>query len=81
MRSDSTSGKRSGRRSCNGSSAEGVGSRDLDDRPRLARVLVWQGNLDMLAGYPTESFQKLREGYEIAVDIGDEGLALSRYSP
>jgi class 3 adenylate cyclase/tetratricopeptide (TPR) repeat protein len=51
-------------------------ARRLDDRPRLARVLVWQGNLDMLAGYPTESFQKLREGYEIAVENGDEELAL-----
>jgi class 3 adenylate cyclase/tetratricopeptide (TPR) repeat protein len=55
--------------------AEGI-ARHLDDRPRLARVLVWQGNLDMLAGYPSESFQKLREGYEIAVDTGDEELAL-----
>lgn len=51
-------------------------ARHLHDRPRLARVLVWQGNLDMLSGYPTESFQKLREGYAIAVDTGDEELAL-----
>ena len=54
---------------------EGI-ARRLHDRQRLARVLVWQGNLDMLAGYPSESFQKLREGYEIAVETGDEELAL-----
>jgi len=51
-------------------------ARDLSDRPRLAQVLVWQGNVQMLAGYPTASFQALREGYQIAVEIGNEALAL-----
>jgi class 3 adenylate cyclase/tetratricopeptide (TPR) repeat protein len=51
-------------------------TRELGDRARLARSLVWQGNLLMLAGFPGTSFERLREGYEIAVDLGDEELAL-----
>jgi class 3 adenylate cyclase/tetratricopeptide (TPR) repeat protein len=51
-------------------------ARERHDATRLGRALIWQGNLHMLAGFPTESFPLLREGYEIAVQTGDEALAL-----
>jgi class 3 adenylate cyclase/tetratricopeptide (TPR) repeat protein len=51
-------------------------ARERNDDTRLGRALIWQGNLYMLAGFPTESFPLLREGYEIAVKTGDEALAL-----
>jgi class 3 adenylate cyclase/tetratricopeptide (TPR) repeat protein len=54
-------------------------ARALDDKGRLAQVLVAKGNVYALSGFPGTGFEPLLEAYELAREVGDESLFIMPY--
>jgi len=51
-------------------------SRAAGDKRRLARALSWTGNIHLVTGFPSRSFEYLEESRQLATELGDEALML-----
>lgn len=51
-------------------------SRAAGDKHRLARALSWTGNIHLVTGFPSRSFEYLEESRQLATELGDEALML-----
>jgi tetratricopeptide (TPR) repeat protein len=51
-------------------------ARAAGDKRRLANALAWTGNTHMVTGFPSRSFDYLKEAEALANEVGDEQLLL-----
>ena len=51
-------------------------ARDLQDNSRLAQALAWTAHTHNLTGFPSRAIPILAESHKLAIEAGDEGLAM-----
>jgi len=51
-------------------------SRAAGDKRRLAKALSWTGNIHLVMGFPSRSFEYIEESRKLAAEIGDDQLML-----
>jgi len=51
-------------------------ARAAGDKRRLASALSWTGNIHMVTGFPSRSFEYIEESRQLATELGDDQLML-----
>ncbi len=51
-------------------------ARDMQDNSRLAQALAWTAHTHALTGFPSRAIPILAESHKLAIEAGDEGLAM-----
>jgi tetratricopeptide (TPR) repeat protein len=51
-------------------------ARAAGDKHRLAKALSWTGNIHLVTGFPSRSFEYIEESRQLAAEIGDDQLML-----